>query len=489
MKEKISPLFKQSIIYSLGGLAGPLVGIFMIPIYTRVFSPDDYGIINLVQITITFLAVFLILGTDNASGRYYLDTKSDRDRKLTASTAMLFRLISLVASCGIFIYFSADISQLIFKTGIYSKYLIIAAVALPFVQCSTLCVNLLRFNFRSVSYAILSVAKLVVTIGLIILLVVFLKWGIIGVFVAPLISSILFLFINFFITKGYFSLTFSTKRLRELLVYGIPLVPYGITIYLIQNCDRYFLSYFSTLEQVGLYSLGFKLTSVLTLLFTGTGLAWSPFIFSTYKEDGIKPVYSKIMNYMVSATFLLVIGLSLFSREVLMVFTTPPYFGAYIVVPVLSLYVAFYHIGLRMSFGISIAKKTFHFTWISAITAAVNIGLNFLLVPPYGMTGAATATLICSIVWCILLISVSQRYYRVKYNLVAFFKILAVTLIIISGSYFLLSDVSLQNILIKIGLIGVFLVCVYIFHLIGNDELTYLKNIAYKVLLRRKDSS
>ena len=489
MKEKIVPLFKQSVIYGLGSLVGPLLGILMVPIYTRVFSPDDYGVINLVQITIAFLAVFLILGTDNASGRYYLDPESDQDRKLTASTAMFFRVMALVAGCLVFIYFSGEISGLVFKTSVYGKYLIIAAAALPFGQCAILCLNLLRFNFRSVSYAVLSVANLLVTVGLIVFLVVFRGWGIMGIFAAGLISSILFLFVNFFITKGYFSLTFSVKRLRELLQYGIPLVPYGITIYLIENCDRYFLSYFSTLEQVGLYSLGFQLANLLTLLFAGTGLAWSPFLYSTYKEDSIKLVYSRVMNYLVSATLFIVVGLSLFSREVLMVFTTPQYYGAHIVVPFLALYLAFYHIGLRMGFGIHLAKKTLHFTWISIVTAAVNIGLNFLLVPPYGMIGAATATLACSVVWCGLLVSMSQKYYHVDYDLGSFFKILAVALIVICGSYFLLADISLLNILIKIGLVGIFAVCLYVFDLIGKDDLDYLANLAHKALLKLKGRS
>lgn len=489
MIEKIVPFVRQSIVYSLGGLTLPLIAIFMVPVYTRVFTPADYGVISLVQITIAFLAVFLILGTDNASARYYLDPKSDEDRKLTASTALFFRAVTLSAGCLVFSCFSEEISQLIFKTSVYSKYLVIAAAAVFFGQCATLCLNLLRFNFRSVSYAVLSSANLLVTVLLTILLVVSLKLGIMGVFTATLVSSVLLLFITFLITKGYLSLTFSTKRLRELLQYGIPLVPYGITVYLIQNCDRYFLSYFSTLEQVGLYSLGFQLASVLTLLFAGTGLAWGPLVYSSYKEDKIEAVYSKLMDYLVSFVLLLVVGLSLFSREILVVFTTPQYYGAHIVVPFLALYLAFYHIGLRMGFGIHLAKKTLHFTWISIVTAAVNIGLNFLLVPPYGMIGAAIATLACAIVWCVLLVSMSQKYYHVDYNLGSFSKILAVVLVIICGSYFLLPVLSLPNVLIKIGLVGIFIGCLYIFHLIGKDELKYVNDQARKILSRRKDAS
>lgn len=486
MLEKILFFIKQSIVYSLGGLTLPLVGIFMVPLYTRVFTTDDYGVIYLVQITITFLTVLLMLGLDNANARYYMDSRDNQDRKTTASTTLFFVLAVVLACCLVFIGFSKEISQLIFKTGIYNRYLVIAAAAVPFGLCTTLCINLLRFNFRPVSYTILSVAQLLVNVSLIILLVVHFKLGIIGIFTATLISAILFFAINLLITRRYFSFTFSKKRLIELLKFGIPLVPYGITIYLIQNSARYFLSYFSTLDEVGLYSLGLQLASILAIFFIGTGLAWGPLIYSTYKEANIKAVYSKLTDYFVSAALLLVVGLSLFSREILTVFTTPQYYGAYIVVPFLALYFTFFYIGLRMSFGINIAKKTLHFTWVSVLTAAINIGLNFLLVPPYGMLGAAISALACSIVWCILLVFISQRYYQVDYNLSAFFKILALSVALICAGYFLFSEVSLWNILIKIGLLGIFVVCVYVFHLVGSAELKYLNSQARHVFFRKK---
>ncbi len=485
MKDRINPLFKQTIIYSLGSLAVPLMGIFLVPIYTRVFVPSDYGIISLVQVTIAFLGVFLILGTDNATVRYYIDSNDEQDKKRTASTAMLFRVILLAAGSTMFILFSGDISQLIFGTTANRQYLIIAAAALPFLHSSTLCRNMLRFNFRSTSYSILSAAAVVVRVSLIIFFVLSLKWGISGIFAAGLLSSALFLVINFSVARRYFSLTFSTKRLKELLQFGVPLVPYGITVYLIQNSDRYFLSYFSTLEQVGLYSVGLQLAWIIGLSFVGTGLAWGPFVYSTYKEGDIKAVYSRVANYFVSAAFFLVVVLSLFSREIMMLFTTPAYFGAYTVVPILALYLAFYHLGLRMSFGISIAKKTLHFTWISAVTAAVNIGLNFLLVPAYGMMGAAIATLACSIVWFILLVVISQKHYHVEYSVASFLKIIGVTFAIISLSYFLTPHISAQSILIKIGLISVFIFCLFIFKLVSKEDLNYLKQLAYERVFRR----
>ncbi len=171
-----------------------------------------------------------------------------------------------------------------------------------------------------------------------------------------------------------------------------------------------------------------------------------------------------------------------------MVLTTPKYFGAYIVVPFLALQTTLYHLGLLLGFGISIAKKTFHFTWISIITAAVNVGLNFILVPPYGMIGAAIATLTCSIVWCILLAYVSQKYYHVDYGFFSFFKIALVSIAVIFASYYFLSAISWWGILLKMGLVLIFLASLYLLNFIGKPELKYSRNLAFRVLLRRKQA-
>ena len=485
MKDKILPFVKQSMVYGIGGLAIPLAGILLVPIYTRVFTPDDYGVINLVQITITFLTVLLVLGLDNASGRYYLDSKSDSDRKLTASTTIIFLAIVMLVGCLVFIGFSGQISQILFKMAADGQYLVIAAASLPMSICAILCLNLLRFNLRPVSYTVLSVASILLTVLITILLVVVLKIGIKGVFIATLISASFFFIINLAVTRNYFSFAFSKKRLKELLLYGLPLVPYGIAIYLMQNCDRYFLAQFATLEDVGIYNLGGQIASISSLFFISTGLAWSPFIYLTYKEDNIGAVYTRLLNYFVAAAALIVVGLSIFSHEILMVFATRNYYSAYTVIPLLTMSLTFFYLGLRMCFGISIAKKTLHFTWISIVSFAVNVGLNFLLVPLYGMIGAATATLSSSVVWCILLVHISQRYYVLKYSLGSFLGILAVSLAIICVAYFLLIDVSWKNILIKIILLGVFLVFVYLFKLVGNDELKYIYSLLSKLVKKQ----
>ena len=489
MREKLISLFKQSFVYTIGSLASPLMGIFMVPIYTRVFAPEDYGIIDLIQITIIFASVALVMGLDNATSRFYLDKENEKEKKAIAATALFVRAAVLFSASGLLVLFSDEISLLLFKSGRQSEYLILAFLAIPFDQCFTHCINMLIFNYRSVSYAMFSAGKLLAKISLTILLVVFLKWGINGVFMAALISSVFFLMVAIIFTGKYFCFSFSIKSLKKMLTYGLPLVPYGFTVYIIQNSSRYFLAHYCTLDEVGIFGVGAKIASVISFIFLGVGIALTPFLYSGYRKKETKDVYLRIVNYSVAISAVTVLGLSLFIKEILLIFTTPQYLGAYIVTPFLAAYVAIFYIGLQMSQGIHIAKKTIYFTAISIITAIVNIGLNFLLVPLYGMVGAAVATLLGSIIWCILLIFISQKYYHMMYKYYAYFKLSLLSIVIIFIVFCFFDDVNITNIMIKIGFICMALTSLYLFGFIGKSEFDYAKLLLKNINLKRKTPS
>jgi len=122
-----------------------------------------------------------------------------------------------------------------------------------------------------------------------------------------------------------------------------------------------------------------------------------------------------------------------------------------------------------------------------AVTAAINIGLNYLLIPNYGMVGAAIATLISSVIYGIASFIVSQRFYHVTYNFAAFLKILTVAVTIVSANYFLFSDINVVNILIKVGFVVVFVVCVYLFNLVGKEEIKYLRAFVHSRIFKGDD--
>jgi len=123
---------------------------------------------------------------------------------------------------------------------------------------------------------------------------------------------------------------------------------------------------------------------------------------------------------------------------------------------------------------------------LGVLAAAINVGLNYLLIPSYGMVGAAITNLISSVIYAASAFLVSQKFYYVSYDLKAFLKILIVTAGIISAGYFFFSDITLANILIKVALVGVFLVCIYLFGLVGKEELRYLRRSIPQIIMYLK---
>ena len=490
MRARIQETIRHSAIYMLPGIASQAIGVVLVPIYTRIFVPADYGIMAGISLAVPIITLLLMCGIESAVARYYMDSQDERDKQITAATGLYFVAILSFPIVGILaLFFSEEISQLVLNDRQYSTYFVLALAAIPFGLCYKLSLDILRFRFKVNLRTIISIAHMLVSIGLTIYFVVFLRIGILGIYLATFITQTTFSITVLPVVWRNYGLTFSIKRLKQLLAYGIPLVPTSMAIYIYQYADRYLLIRLANLEAVGLYAVGMAVATAITLLTMGFQNAWAPIMLSTFRQEGAKEFYARIFNYFNVLVLLAVIAISLFSKEILTILTTANYVPAHTVIPILLLSIFFFRCFAIFSFGISIAKKTKYRLMLMAVTAAVNVGLNYLLIPYYGMVGAAIATMISSVTYGVASFIVSQKLYHVTYNLVAFFKMLGMAVAVIATGYFLLSDINLQNILIKLGLVGIFIICLYFFKLIGKEELLYLKELAYKVVLRRKGSS
>jgi len=484
---RIQQTIKQSAIYTLPGIAGQIIGIILVPIYTRIFVPTDYGIMAGVALAIPIVTLLLALGGESAIARYYLDTRDERDRKLTASTALYsLGLLNFLVIAVAVLFFSEEISQLVLEDRQYSTYFIVALAAIPFGICYRLALGILRYKFQATRRTIISIAHMLVNIGLTIYFVVFLRIGIVGVYLATLITQVVFSSVVLLMVRRNYALVFSFKRLKELLAFGVPLVPAAMMIYIFHFADRYMLIRMASLEELGLYSVGVTIASVIVILTGGFRVAWMPIVYSSFREEESKQFYARIFDYFWSLIFLGAIGISLFSKEILFVLTPPTYLSAYTVVPIVVLGVVFFNAMQFFTFGISISKKTQYRLYLGIIAAALNVGLNFLLIPRYGMVGAAIATLISSTIYAVSSFLVSQKLYYVGYDLKAFFRIFIVTAGIISAGYLFFSDITVVNIFIKIALVGVFIASVYLFGLVGKEELRYLRQSIRQLIVYLK---
>jgi len=475
MITKLTRLLKESALYSLTAIASPLIGIILVPIYTRVFSPDEYGIIELVATVTALLTILLIAGLENGIGRYYVDTVSHDDKRKIATTGIAYLALTALTLITILMAFSNKLASLLFQSGDYSKVLLLALACVPFMVMVASFTNLLRFRLQPLRAVVLALGTLLLQTALIIIFVVILNMGIIGIYIAMLITQLVFTLVGFFLTYDSYALVFSWARLKLILSFGLPYLLLSFCYFIMTNSDRYFLNYYHGLAEVGIYGIGYKVASVIGVAVIGFQLAWGPFIYSTYKDEDAKRTFARVFNYVSVAACILVLGLSLFSREILYIFATSQYFEAYKVVPFICAALVIYTLGGYFSVGVGIAKKTIHVAWTGMVAALVNLLLNWLLIPRFGMQGAAVSVVFSFLILAVLLMIMSQRLFKVPYqfgtNVIMYF----ITAAIIAVAYlFIMNDITWTNAGIKVLLLVVFLAVPFILKLLGIAEMKHL---------------
>ncbi len=481
MIKRLLKLSKDTLIYSLGALTERFFALIFVPIYTRVFSPNEYGIIDLITTVVQLTTLVLIMGLDNGVARYYIDAKDSEDKKLTASTGFLYSAISSLFVMMLLLLLSRSLSSALLGSSVNSILLQLALISMPFNILSNYCLNMFKWEFKSSLYAITSVGELILRVSATTYLVVLRRTGIIGIYIAQLSTTFIFFLIRFYLTRSNYTYIFSFRKFREMLYFGAPTVPLLIAHYVLTYSDRYFLKYYSGLDEVGVYAIGYRLSSVISLFVLGFQHAWGPFMFSTYKDEDAKEVFSKIYDYAAIVTCMAFLVLSLFSREVLQIFTTPKYFSAYIVVPFISASIVIYTLGAFFAIGIGIAKKTYHHIWSSIISALLNIVLNVILIPPFGMVGAAAATIISFLALGAILMRISQKYYHVNYRFGRQFVMYLIAGLVIFASYkFFPYGLTFSSIISKSALLVGFAFIPFVLKLVGKREINYVRKLIIK---------
>jgi O-antigen/teichoic acid export membrane protein len=413
----IKQLASESLIYGISGTIASSIGIFLIPIYTRIFSPSDYGIIALITTLTGLIGMFVVLGLDNSSGRWFYDSDKIQDQKHTISSWFWCQLgVSCIIAMGLFLL-APQISGLLLKSKDHAILIRIAALTIPFGTFSKVLGNWLRYQRRAWTTSIFSTANSLGIIGIIVLFVVVYRWGLIGIYSAGLIAAVITALVAVAILKTWINpVLVSWRRLKDMLIYGLPLVPAVIAYWITISSDRFILQIFHNTSEVGLYSIAATLASGVALFTGAFQMAWGPFAFSIYREKDSLNVYSKVFSLYALMFCFLGTAVSLFAPLLLRILTTPQYFSAASCVPLLVFsYIATGAIYIT-SIGSGIAKKSKPVAMSIFIGAVINITFNFLLIPSLGKYGAAVSTLVANLCGVIYLYIASQRNYSIPYQ-------------------------------------------------------------------------
>lgn len=469
-------LFKNISIYSFGGILNKSIQFLLLPLYTRVLVPADYGKLELVYLIGAVLAIINGFLVQNAYTRFYFD-KSERQnyQGRLYSSALFFMILCSGITTLLCFTFSDSIANQIFDFANGGIYVRLISISSLLMAISSVPEKTLIVQERSKTYIAISIINTLSTIGFIIYFVLILKLNILGVLWGQIIGRSIRFILMFSVTYKIINITFSLRLIQNLLAYSIFLVPSQLASFITYFSNRLFLQEFNTLEDVGLFSLAYKIASVIPILVTGpVKLAFNPYIYSKIEN----PLECKINLKKFTRLFLLIlisfaITLSLFSKELILLMSDQAYHNSYQLVFPLSMSYVFIGMAGIVVTAINIIKKTWIITITWIITSIINLLSNYLLINAYGTYGACFATIITFLVILCLYFLFVERYYKIGFEYIKYLQILILAIFIYFFSEFI--DVSIVTlIIIKIILIIGFILFLYKYFLKENEKANLL---------------
>jgi len=278
--------------------------------------------------------------------------------------------------------------------------------------------SLFRVEERSVAFVSASVANILVTVGSTLLLVVVLDKGPIGVIVGNFAGTLAVYSVLVFYRREQLGLEFDRKLLREMNRFGIPLVPSALFLWVTNFSDRLFLVKLADTHEVGLYSVGVRIASAMVLLLTAFRMAWPAFAYSIEDDAAAKRTYSFVLTYLLFICSWISLALGALAPWIVKILapSSPAFHRADEAVGLLAFATTAYAGYTVLAIGIGRARRT-QFNWIVTGAAAVlNVALNFALIPPFGMMGAAISTAAAYLALFLGMALNSQRVYPVPYQ-------------------------------------------------------------------------
>ncbi len=413
---ELKRLGKHSAIYGLGGLVSRILAVLLLPLYTRYLSPSDYGKVETLIALTTVIGIVLRFGIHSAFFRFYFDSKDPAVRRRVVRTSFWFTMAMATAGFVGGVLLAAPISDALFGSSDDSELVMAAFVGLWAGMNYEQLTSLFRVEERSVAFVSASLANIFITISATLLLVVTFDEGPIGVIVGNFIGTLIVYVVLVAYRREQLGLEFDRKLLREMNHFGIPLVPTALFLWVTNFSDRLFLVHLADTTEVGLYSVGVRIASAMVLLLTAFRLAWPAFAYSIDDDSEAKRTYAFVLTYLVALTTWVATGLALLSPWIVEWLAAPAFAESSRVVGPLAFSTVAFAGYIVVAIGVGRAKRT-QFNWVvTGAAAAVNIGLNLLLIPSYGMMGAAIATVAAYSTMFVGMVWWSQRIYVIPYQ-------------------------------------------------------------------------
>lgn len=436
----LKKLLRQTAIYGLSSIVGRLINYFLVPLYTRIFLPQEYGIVTELYAYASFLMILCTFGMETTFFRF---SESDHDKETVYSTALIPVVALNLAFIAVGVLSSSFFTDRLHYSN-HSEYLIYfvlivgldAIVSIPFAR--------LRQQNQALKFAAVKLFNILVNIVcnfFFLLLCPYLirhgydlphalyhpSGGVGYVFLSNMIASALTLLV-LYRDLVRVRLSFDRPLFKEMLWYTLPLLLAGMAGMVNETLDRILLRYLIVvpagaasasayvMSQIGIYGANYKVSILMTLFIQTFRYAAEPFFFAHAREQDSREIYSQVMTYFVLFGLAIFLGIML-NIDIIKHFIGEKFYLGIGIVPILLLANLFLGVIFNLSIWYKLNNMTRYGAYITSFGALVTIAANCLLIPRIGYAGAAWATLICYFLMMLLSYFWGQKYFQVAYEI------------------------------------------------------------------------
>lgn len=389
----------------------------MLPLLTRLFSPTDYGLIDLMA-TLTGLATILMsLSLESAVARMWHETQGQEQRKRLLTSVMVF--VSTFGSVIFLVVWAASYLLASAINGLHSVQAIlpVALSAALLLSISSVPQMVLRMERCIFKFGILQIANSVLGIAFSLALILHFGMGLLGLFLGYLAAATLVLGLSIYWTRQYLQRRISPQDIGECLKYSLPLVPAVFLSWSNSQVDRLILLFLLGLGVVGVYGAAAKVAMIITVLVEVFRLAWLPIALSHINQSSRNSYFRNSLAAYLAVMTCIGLVLVAYSRELLTLLTTNEYASGYVVIPWLVGAQIFSGSGNITNVGMLISKKTVGNSVAALLGTAVNVALCLVLVAAFGILGAAIGSFIAAIIFTSMLLWFSLRQVDIPFNI------------------------------------------------------------------------
>lgn len=471
-------LLTQTAAYMAGIGLSRGIAILLVPLYTRQLSEAEFFTWDVCATTVMFALAVAELGMSAAMPRFYILADAEDDRRNAVRTSSAIALISVLAFSAALLMFRVPLARFAFDSADVAHLVDLIALTLVLSAAGNLPLALLRAQERATAFAVISVLRALVTPAAVLVFLVFYDMGVAGVLLGDAIGLASVAIAGIALNRSQLLPRLDPSAARDLLRFGMAVVPTTIATAIVLVSDRYFLQHFVGPSEAATYSLGFKVATIVNLVVLSLQTAWGPAALRISKLPNAQQTLADMIRLMLVALGSLGLATTAVAPELTRVFAPAgSYQGAAAIVGWLAfayvLQAAVYVAGTNLV----IANRPSFTATVVSVGAVIKLALNYSLILRWGVLGAAAATLLAFAVQLALAYYFGQRIYPLPYDRA---KLLALTLLLTAGAIGATYAQALptwESLAVRLGILAAFPVGLVFLTIVKPHEINAVRRL------------